>query len=289
MSEHAEQIRQFLLLGRLDMAETGLRDALRESPDSVVLQVLSARLQLARGKADDALVSVERTLVNAPQDLQARLVLYQCLEELKRYSEAEDVLLDLLREQPESPELIAAYANLCLRNLQLEKALRLAEHALRLEPDNRSAKVTLAVVRFIVVNDAEAHELVKQILAEDPNSVMGMGLVLQLLIEKGKYTEALRLAQMLLRAFPQSEQFAEVVVELKATCSPIGRLYWPLNRWGWAASAVIWVLFVVLYMLATVTGLIVYVSPLLFLYLCWVVSSWFMPYLLKTWYRWRGV
>jgi tetratricopeptide (TPR) repeat protein len=106
--------------------------------------------------------AVQALLAMDPEHVGGRDVLQGIYAETKRPAEAEQVLIGLLRDYPEEPRFFARYSMLMLKNLQAEKAEKLAAEALRLDPDHHSAQLAMTTARLITGKaDTAQHDLAR--------------------------------------------------------------------------------------------------------------------------------
>src|SRR5581483_4514339 len=124
----------------------------------------------------------------------------------KRYPEAEAVWIDLLRDYPQDPDCYAHYADLMLRTLHLEKAERLTEEGLRLDPTHWQC-LYVAYLIDVIQNRAGSGESdhLRQLLKDHPERVHSLLALVIALGERGDSKGALRVAQQLLASRPDSE------------------------------------------------------------------------------------
>ena len=171
---------------RLDSARRVLGEALPQYPDSVQLLRFAAWVDWMDDQLDDALATIERLLSIDPQDYDARYLLARIRDEQERFPEAELVIIELLREYPEVPELYALYASIMLQTFHVEKAERLAREALRRDPDNESALNVYALCGFISAPEEEQRERLRKLIEEHPDQVQTTIRMIQLLSDQGR-------------------------------------------------------------------------------------------------------
>ena len=288
MSELHEQVARLLEVGRAQEAGELLARALSESPESASIRVLSARVALLQGDVEEARTQVGRALSLEPTSFEARWLLYALERQADRHAQAEEVLTELLREYPEAPDLLAEYGSLMLETLHLEKARQLTDEALRLDPENRSARATDSLLALCEGNRERAGHRVAELIGDDPDSREAAYTLLAHLVEERRTREALELSQELLRIDPKNEHLLEAIVELRMATHPLALPLRPLQRFGWAGSAAIWFGAIVVLRWAG-RAEVPWALPLAGLYLAWVLYSWIYPPLMKRWLRARGL
>lgn len=285
--DELQRVDHLLEMGRTQAARERLGALLRQDPTDVEVLVRLARADHLDDAEQQALEHVEGALGADPTHEGARFLRASILTELKRHAEAEEMLLDLLRENPRDADYLAAYARVMLLSLELEKAGRLAQEAIRVEPENQSALLVHGVIASVRGRNEEAETSLAKLMADDPESLQVLWLLFHMLVEARRYREAERVGQQLLRLDPGNEDVVEALVELRVATHWAAWPLYPLLRWGWAASAALWVLAVVggRYLVGwnPAVGITVLTT-----YLLLVVYSWTYQPIFKRWVRGRG-
>jgi len=288
VSERGAQVERLLEVGRVDEASQLLEHALSSEPDSAQLRTLAARIAIARRDYASAREQIGAALDLAPRDYLARWLLYAIEHDEDRYSEAERVLIELIRDHPNDAFLLAEYADLMLLTLHLEKARQLVDESLRLDPEGEVGRRTDALLRLVEGDREGANERVQSLIRDDPKSRRTALTLYRHLIEQHRQREALDVAKQLLRANPSDEALIAAIVDLRAQTHWLALPIRPLQRFGWAGSAGIWLGFIVIANFARRTDA-VWAGAILAAYLAWVVYSWtYMP-IMTRWIRARGV
>lgn len=286
-STDLEPIRRLLEVERWSEADTLLMAALASRPDDPELHFLAARLADRTGDRERTQTHIARALAADPQHVGARLMAFYDQLEDQEFDRAEQTIVELIRELPDEPAVIAMYGELLLFTGHLDKARALLEEARRLDPEHRAARRLSALLFTIRGQRRQASAELQSLFAEDPESRRLSELLLVVLLDQDRYREAAGLAQELLRADPTNDQLVDMVVELRAATHWVALPAYPLRRWGWLASAGMWVGLVVVVGLRRSTD-----SPwtgwVIGLYLLYAVYSWTHMPLLQRWLRWRG-
>jgi predicted Zn-dependent protease len=119
--------------------------------------------------------------------------------------------------------------------------------AAALDPKNRAANISLAIVLFAELKDGEAYVLDRALLAEDPNDPEANLLAGEILVQQNRYAEAEpylsncknlkpefrpRLHALLGRVYAESGRISEAIQEYKAGLSTDedGSLHYQLAR-----------------------------------------------------------
>lgn len=287
MSDTHTQLERLLEVGRHDVARQVLSEAFAERPDDPSLRVFAARIAIAEGKLAEARQQLEQTLVHDPASFAARHLLYHIDLGEGRHAEAERRITQLIREHPHDPGLLASYAELMLRTLHLEKARRLVDEALRLDPDDRDAKLTDAVLSTVEGRRDRAQAHLSALVADDPEAEEVARALMLGLIDANRHAEALEIARELLRAAPDDEALVEQIVLLRCQTHWLGWPMRPLQRFGWGASAAIWLGAIMLLGFLRRTDSPIALGAAL-VYLAWVAYTWAYPPAMARWLRVRG-
>ena len=220
-------------------AEAVLRQGLAVEPSHPDLLTELARTLYAQDESGEARLLLSDVLAKEPTHLQARYLMFNVLLDLGEQTEAEPVILGLIRDYPGSPDFLSAYARLMLRALQIDKARGLVAEALRLAPDDHGTLRTAALCDLVDGRRGDT-EAMRRLLAEDPGSRETLSLVISALVERGRLREARRLAKELLRAQPDDPYALARVQSLAGDTHWALLPLWPLQRWGWTGSIAIW-------------------------------------------------
>lgn len=288
MSDAEMQIERLLEVGRLREASALLAREVAERPDDPDLGVLAGRIALDEGDRAEARRQLEQSLARSPSHREARLWLFVIEEADGHYGEAERLITGLIREDPEQAPLIALYARLMMRVFQLEKARKLTDEALRLDPTDETARLTDVLLSTIEGDPARARAHLSDLIEDDPDGEAVTRALMVSLVERRRYAEALALAQQLLRIFPADENLLELIVELRVATHWLAWPLWPMQRFGWGGSVAVWIgAVVVIRVLGRTPGPVA--GAFAGGYLLWVIYTWSYRPLMTRWIRARGV
>ncbi|HEX8612623.1 MAG TPA: tetratricopeptide repeat protein [Telluria sp.] len=264
-----------------------LAEALAQYPDDSDLLYGAALVDYLTGQRDEARAVLLRVLSRAPDHYAARSLLATLYQENEELPAAEEMLLDLLRDYPESGHHYARYAMLMYRTMHLDKAQALAHEALRLDPDDELALIACMMGDLIAGRAGAEQERLAALMSRHPESLSTARMLISHLVRRGKYGAAKRIAIELLKLHPDSPEILELVIELDALSHWSMLPLWPLNRWGWGASVGLWVLTV-----AVINGAGQFaphaVGPLSVALIGYCAYSWIFPTLLKRWLKRRA-
>jgi len=284
--EH-EQIERLLDVNRLREADELIQRGLAQAPNDPQLHYWAARLACARDDLERASEHVSQSLAADPRHVAARVLHFILLRQAKQYAEAELVITELIRDDPRNAELLALYAQLMLCVLHVDKAEALVAEALRLDPESHPARLCSVLLACIRGRAGDSREALAELVAEDPDGFAVAHTLLLVLIEEGRYRDALGIARGLLRADPANGHLVDLVVELRALSHWVAVPAYPVQRWGGMAVGGLWIGAVVLGQVARrAESTALY--GVLGLYVAYCVYTWLYPPLLKRWLRARG-
>ncbi len=269
---------------RFDQALELIGPALAAEPEDLDLLRLAATVELASGRTADAEATAERLLALSPRDRDGRETLLEVREEQKRYAEAEELLLGLIRDHPDDGGLLGRYALLMLETLHVEKAAGLAAEALRLSPFSDRARVASMLCALVQGRKDAARDELQRMLRESPEAESTCYLLLTALVDGKRFAGALRVAQELLRADPGNQDLVEMVIEMKAASHWTAKPLWPLLRYGWAASGTLWIVLMTTAVLLANSPYRLAVLPLAAVWVVYAVYSWTWMRVLRWWF-----
>jgi predicted Zn-dependent protease len=289
LSRHGlhEQIERLLSVRKLDHAANVLRQAFTDAPGDPDNNYYAARIAYERRNYADAAGELERVLGIDPSHEPARLLFVSVAIEQKRYTAAEQVLLELIRLRPENGELYAKYAWLMLLTLHVDKARELTREALRLSPEGTLPQTLDLLVSLIDGREQRAGERLRELVSQDPESLHAAWLLVLVLSDQHRYEEACAIGQEILKAAPDDPDIVDTVIRLKAASHWLAKPNWPAVRYGFAGAAVTWGLAVfTLQVLRRIEP--VWAGVFGVVWLAYVIYSWVHQPLLYRWLRHRG-
>ncbi|MFQ5702061.1 MAG: tetratricopeptide repeat protein [Acidobacteriota bacterium] len=132
--------------GREDLsaALNAYLDVARLSPDDPAVYLSLARLQVARGRLEQAVEALRKHLTLDPDSVDGPFLAAHVLLKLKRYDEAEAILTAAMQRRPHDPRLRLALAEAYEAEGDLENAVSNARDLLRLGVDPMRVHLMLA-------------------------------------------------------------------------------------------------------------------------------------------------
>jgi tetratricopeptide (TPR) repeat protein len=216
--------------GRLAQAREKVADLLRENPSSVSGLIFSAWIENRLGNNKKALAIISQSLAAAPNNENALAVLFTVFRDLRRFSEAENTIKNLLKIAPENGQHYAQYALLKLKKFHLQEARKLIAEAMRLSPDDVYVKVISLLITIARGGATELDHQLSDIIRNYPDRIQTTFAIFAVLERKGHYREALKIAQELLRTDPDNRGFLKAVIHLKVLSHPLMVPLHPIKR-----------------------------------------------------------
>ncbi|NUT35860.1 MAG: hypothetical protein HOV79_22625 [Hamadaea sp.] len=206
--------------------------------------------------------------------------------QLGRDESAERALLDGLAIAPDDVDLLCAYARLCIKHRQLDKARKLVELAAQQAPDAPtvySARVHLA---YADGDDARAQRIARQFVAAHPENAHAHALLGGMSAARGQVTSAYAGMRQAVANEPSDRDFAQAAYETRIETHPLMLPVRPFVRFGPLKTWIVAIVIIYGLRMAGLPGLSA-VFALCWLVLC--VYSWVVPPLVRRWMmrRWR--
>jgi hypothetical protein len=157
--------------GDLDGAEAAALGALRADPGSALAHLTLGRVALARGAPERARESLQRALAAAPELDAARAQLAAIAVRAGRHGEAIGHYRAALVRNERSPELVHALGAALIENGDFEEAAAVLGRALELAPGLTAARESLSRALFNARRFADAAEVERGLLRDDPTAI----------------------------------------------------------------------------------------------------------------------
>ena len=151
-------------------AERILGRALNDYPENTALRYARALLYQEQGRFRRAVTALESLVNDHPDDAGLLNALgYLLTDEMDRHVEARGYLQKALEAEPENPAIIDSMGWVLFKLGEYEAALGYLERALQLFPDPEVA-AHIVDVQWALGNESQAQELLRESLAEHPDS-----------------------------------------------------------------------------------------------------------------------
>jgi tetratricopeptide (TPR) repeat protein len=267
---------------RFPQARQLLAGASQNYPDNTQLLYLSAFIDYSEGNIADAEKTVRTVLLQDPKHYGARTLSAELHEAQRQYAQAEAVWIDLLRDYPENADCYAAYSDLMMRTLHLDKAQRLMQEGLRLEPNHEKCLYIAALLQIIQGTSRGVDgEHLQTLMKEHPERIHSLVALVVALDQRGDSRSALRVAQQLLAMRPDSAHFLNLVKLLKLKVHWSLLPLYPMQRWGWGGAGVVTAIGIIGVRAARNTLSSSVASTIAFVWLGYVIYSWVWPRILR--------
>ena len=152
-------------------AERILGRALNDYPENIALRYAQALLYQEQGRFRRAVTALESLVNDQPDDAGLLNALgYLLTDEMDRHVEARGYLQKALEAEPENPAIIDSMGWVLFKLGEYEAALDYLERAFQLFPDPEVA-AHIVDVQWALGNEGQAQELLRESLAEHPDSL----------------------------------------------------------------------------------------------------------------------
>lgn len=191
-------------LGAIKDANQSFAEATRAAPDDVEIERAWAELFLDKYDIKNAERSVARILTLQPKDARAieRLARIR-LEQGADFAQVEHMLNDALAINPALVSAHVSLAGLSLRDMELERAAKHLDDALRINPRDLEA-LSVRAAQFLLADDRAAFErTITAILKENPKYSRGFSTIATYAEWEHRYEELVSLADRALRIDPE--------------------------------------------------------------------------------------
>jgi len=277
-----EELDFYIERNRFEDAEDLLATKLKEFPEDETLLYFSAYIDYRYDEHYKARETLHKLLENDPESDSARNLLFHIENETDNYPEAEKWIISLLKDYPESSTFYADYARLMLNTMNFEKAEKLAEESIRLDPDNEKSLFIMALIN--IINKKGSNEEFTQLLVNHPGEMHSLSIIITSLLDQNRISEARRVTTGALRADPSNQYLLATAKELKYldhwSMKPIT---W-LGNFGMLGSIGIWFGIIILARMDQVIDDPLYskiLTPVLFGYIAFCIYTWVYPFIFK--------
>lgn len=281
--EALQQLQQLVERNRISAARGLLTTVLPAYPESLGLMTYAAWVDYLDDDNAGAKGTIEKILELDPEHYSARHLLALIFEDDEDFVSAERELIALLKTYPEDADLYAVYGRVMLATMNFQKAQRLADEALRLEPNNETALNVSVLSAFINAPGSETRIRLEQLVREHPEQVQTTIRLIQVLLDQGKSVQAYELAREMVLVQPDNQGLVELASELKVETHWSMKPLWPLRKFGWAGSIGIWIAVVLMGRTGVLErlGISEYGFLLVMVFLGYVVYSWVWPPIIR--------
>jgi tetratricopeptide (TPR) repeat protein len=155
----------------IDGAERALEHAVRLNPNDITALHAYGYTLNQQKRNDAALVYLDKALYLEPENIQVIGTLGLIYDSIKKYEVSDSLYERALLIDSTDIQIANNYAySLSERGLKLDRALELAEHAVKESPDNSSYLDTIGWVHFKLGNFDKAIEFIERAIKEDESN-----------------------------------------------------------------------------------------------------------------------
>jgi len=183
---------------------TAIRDEAGKQPTGLRAINQLARVDLAEGKVDEALLKLKSVLDENPKDSQALLMRSEIAV---RRNDAVSAIADLRSVLEQSPNVAQNYRLLARAhevNNEPQLAMENLQKALEIEPDHHTSRLQLVNMALTRRAPSQAQDLLQPYLKLFPDDPSGLKLNFQVLMQQEKYSEAKTVADRIIRLLPDN-------------------------------------------------------------------------------------
>jgi len=270
---------------RFAEAERELRILLTTEPNHPYALALLGLSRTELGSHDEAIGFLKQALGQQPDNSYFLYLLGLVYLRKHNTKEAEKHLVSAISFDPHNADYYGTVAAIKLQEAQWEDALTYANRGLQVDPENLVCLNSRATALLKLDRKAESYQTIKEALQNDPHnsythSNLGWGL-----LERGDHVQALESFREALKLDPENDHAKAGLVEaLKAKYwfyrAFLKYSFWMTkqsSKYQWAIVIGLWVLVRFLNALAQSNpGLEPFVTPILYLYGAFAISTWLL-------------
>jgi tetratricopeptide (TPR) repeat protein len=268
---------------RFDLAETELRQTLAEEPDHALAHAFLALCLCDRKEFQLATAEAETAIHLSPDLAFAHFALARVFQSRHRVDEALEAIREAIRLEPLDADYHAELASLRLEQRLWPEALAAAEEGLRCDAEHTNCINLRAMALVKLGRKKEAGQTIDAALARNPENSMTHANQGWTYVEKGEYEKGLEHFREALRLDPENDWARQGILEALKARHWIYALMLRYFLWMSKLSrGVQWGIILGLYFLQRILSAVArtnpelkpFITPLLFLYLIFVVLTW---------------
>ena len=278
-----QRAQQLVQTGRYREAEKELRNVLSQDPNRPEALAMLAICRSAQGSEDEALKIISDAIRNEPDNdyflyLQALFFLRK-----SNASESEKAIRNAIAFNPANAEYFGLLANIKLAQKDWQQALKFADEGLEKDPNNLLCLNSRSTALFKLERKEAAHDTIREALSQDPHNDQTHANIGWSLLEHGDYKQALEHFREALKINPNHGYAKAGLVEALKARYWFYRMFlkyafWLHNRKAKGQWAVIIGLYIGVRVLngiaKTDETLGMFITPLVYLYFVFALSTW---------------
>lgn len=197
-----------------------INEILRSYPDDKQSILLLAATHEASANRQLALKSYLDALSRDPDDLNTAVAVIAALYRNNEYRQGYEILTGLTRKGYQDPRLKQLEVQYYSGQEQWASVSELLEKEIEKSPDNQDPQLALALTKINEKDFTRAGQIIDQILAGQPDSIMALTAKLQLYLEQAEHDKAIQLCNDLVakhNSIPFYRLRCQVLISLKRT------------------------------------------------------------------------
>ncbi len=210
--------RVLIARGDTNQAESTLKQTIAMAPDFLPAYLMLARLYAADNENEKALADLSAALAKKPDDVESLMLMGMIYNAGKDYDHARQAYEKLLAVAPDNDKALNNLAYLYAQNLgQLDKGYQLARHALDLNSTNSSTADTLGWILYQQGQYSSALSLLQGSAAKldaDPDAQYHLGMTCYAMGDEANARAALEHARQFNQVFPGLDECNECLAVL---------------------------------------------------------------------------
>src|SRR5687768_7160046 len=177
-------------MGNLQAAFPEFVRAADALPDNRDVQLKATELLLLARRYEDAKARAEAVLVKNPKDVEAMLLRANAMTELKEAPAALKEIEEALKIQPDNSTAYVSLGAIRTRSGEKEEAEAAFRQAIALEPSSLGARMSFANFLWSSGRHTEAEQEIKQALATEPRHLLANRMLAALYVATNRTAEA---------------------------------------------------------------------------------------------------
>lgn len=205
-----------LLLGEEKPAEAAekLEEAVIENDREWRVHFWLGRARLAEGDAEAAERALRRAHELQPADATALNMLLEALTQQGKFSQAQTLIAEHLRDRPRDVRLLTRSARLFERTGRLKEALQRWQQIAKAQPDDARAKIEVARLHLRLGQREEGIAQAGKVLSEEPANVEAVRLLVSAHMNNRDHAAAEEVLNDALAADPENTALIEIAESL---------------------------------------------------------------------------
>ncbi|HEY9062014.1 MAG TPA: tetratricopeptide repeat protein [Pseudobacteroides sp.] len=267
-----EEAYHLLEINRIDSAIGKINSLLASAPNNGELLFLKAVCLHQKNSNDEALYLCKDALGHGFEKSRCHHLLAKILYDKNDYINSEEHYLESLAANPHNPDVLADYGELMFKTGHQDKAFKLVNEALRLDPYNGAA-LTFYIKYNLSTNNKTAHaDALQRYMSSSDNDLAKLAKlgISQLISGNSKDArEAIRQAYLM---DPTNKDLLELLQELIVDSNPYFKPIQMVEKIG--GPKVLWLAFIIILFTLRFLKLDTALIIVAIIYLCYAIYTW---------------